>query len=175
MDLQRRWRDHRKRLSRGSHHSAKLQAAWNKYGEEAFTFEVLEHVADLPLLTSREQEWMDRLGAVGERGYNLSPRAGSSLGVKHSEETRKRVGAASRGRKKPEEARRAVALSNATRVISDATRAKIAERGRGRKISDESREKMRQAALGRQFSPETRAKISAARRRQTQDHKEAAP
>ena len=37
-----RWRHHRSQLQRGTHHSRYLQAAWNKYGAEAFEFVVLE-------------------------------------------------------------------------------------------------------------------------------------
>lgn len=36
-----RWNTHKSRLRKGSHHSYKLQAGWNKYGEQAFEFRVL--------------------------------------------------------------------------------------------------------------------------------------
>ena len=35
-----RFRVHNYYLSRGSHHSPKLQYAWNKYGEKSFTFKI---------------------------------------------------------------------------------------------------------------------------------------
>lgn len=37
-----RWQCHRKRLRKGCHHSQHLQAAWNKYGENNFSFEIIE-------------------------------------------------------------------------------------------------------------------------------------
>ena len=39
-----RWRHHRSQLQRGIHHSPYLQAAWSKYGADAFEFVVLEVV-----------------------------------------------------------------------------------------------------------------------------------
>jgi group I intron endonuclease len=37
----RRWQNHRWKLRKGDHYNTNLQAAWNKYGEEAFSFRVL--------------------------------------------------------------------------------------------------------------------------------------
>jgi group I intron endonuclease len=56
-----RWREHRSALRRGVHHSPYLQNAWNKYGEAAFVFEVLEHcLGDAVMLCNQEQHWLDR-------------------------------------------------------------------------------------------------------------------
>ncbi len=75
-------------LRRGVHHSQYLQHAWNKYGEDAFVFEVIEPVLFVEDLITREQYWIDALRA-GDRkcGYNVSPTAGSALGTKHTDET----------------------------------------------------------------------------------------
>src|SRR5258708_15053375 len=56
VNLRRRCRAHLSTLQRNGHHNPKLQAAFNKYGPGAFTFEVLELVL-LPSLTMREQYW----------------------------------------------------------------------------------------------------------------------
>ena len=37
-----RWTRHKKALKSSSHHSRRLQRAWNKYGEESFEFIVVE-------------------------------------------------------------------------------------------------------------------------------------
>lgn len=37
-----RWRDHKNQLRRGTHHNRHLQAAWNKYGEAWFVFDIIE-------------------------------------------------------------------------------------------------------------------------------------
>ena len=41
-DIHLRWVQHRTQLAQGRHHSYKLQAAWTKYGPQAFTFAILE-------------------------------------------------------------------------------------------------------------------------------------
>ncbi len=54
-----RWCNHRKALRSGEHYSAFLQRSWNKYGEQAFVFDVLEKIDDSSILLTREQEWLD--------------------------------------------------------------------------------------------------------------------
>jgi group I intron endonuclease len=70
---------HRSLLRNGKSHNAHLQAAWNKYGEAAFTFSVLELVDDRADLFTREQFWLDKL----QPEYNKTPRAiGPAKGTK---------------------------------------------------------------------------------------------
>lgn len=57
-NMKERARTHRNRLRRGKHHSAHLQAAWNKYGEECFVFEVVEEVPTVELLRPVEDRWL---------------------------------------------------------------------------------------------------------------------
>jgi len=67
-----------------------LQAAWNKYGPDVFTFEVLEYV--LPMsLTAREQYWFEKLKPFDKKGFNLDRVAGSSLVVLSLKPAVKRV------------------------------------------------------------------------------------
>ncbi len=81
-----RWNLHRSLLARGMHHSTKLQRSWEKYGPDAFMFEMLEQV-EPSLLVEREQAWIDKLNAACPRtGFNMAPVAGSSLGRKHPPE-----------------------------------------------------------------------------------------
>lgn len=54
-----RFRNHRKALRGNRHHCAHLQAAWNKYGEDCFKFEVVEEVTDEALLWDAENRWLD--------------------------------------------------------------------------------------------------------------------
>lgn len=90
VDLARRKRDHLRELRAGTHANRKLQSAWNKYGEENFEFSTLEAVERHEDLLVREQFWIDEMKAIAN-GYNLSPTAGNCLGVRHSEEVRKRM------------------------------------------------------------------------------------
>jgi group I intron endonuclease len=55
------------------HPNTHLQAAWLKYGTNAFEFELLEQVGDLVWLRAREQAWITRLRACDrEFGYNVT-------------------------------------------------------------------------------------------------------
>lgn len=55
------------------HPNSHLQAAWIKYGANAFEFELLEQVDDLVWLRAREQAWITRLQACNrELGYNVT-------------------------------------------------------------------------------------------------------
>ena len=45
-----RWRDHRRQLTNGTHNNPKLQAAWNKYGSSAFEFEAIAYCPEDQLL-----------------------------------------------------------------------------------------------------------------------------
>lgn len=66
-----RFRVHRRRLRKGTHHTKHLQAAWNKYGEDAFVFHVVETVPENQSLELAEQRWLDE--HVGkEYCYNTS-------------------------------------------------------------------------------------------------------
>lgn len=98
MDVPKRWAMHRYMLKHNKHHSILLQRAWNKYGEEAFDFGLLEIVA-VDQLIEREQYFIDLAFAADRNsGYNICPIAGSSLGVKQSEQARKNKSIARKGK-----------------------------------------------------------------------------
>jgi group I intron endonuclease len=121
-----RFASHLSLLRKNKHHSPKLQHAWNKYGEDAFCFEALEVVTNKDQLINREQVWIDRLNSSGKNGYNIAPSAGSMLGFKHTEESKRNI---SNGRKgitpvflNPEERRRRIGDANR---LPDEKRAEI--------------------------------------------------
>src|SRR5579859_6790175 len=92
VNIEQRWRDHRKELRGKRHHCVFLQWAWLKFGESAFTFAVLEPVEDVACLIEREQHWLD----TTSRLYNTSRTAGSILGMIRPPAVRVNI---SRGRK----------------------------------------------------------------------------
>lgn len=53
-----RFRNHRRLLRKGKHHCKHLQAAWTKYGEDCFKFEVVEEVKDDFTLWEVENRWL---------------------------------------------------------------------------------------------------------------------
>src|SRR3990167_10276418 len=100
-NLVRRESAHWTNLRRGAHHSAHLQRAWNKYGEKNFEFLVVGRCAP-ERLVDLEQEVIDHL----KPEYNINPTAGSSLGIRRSEETRRKISESKMGRVAIEETRR---------------------------------------------------------------------
>lgn len=58
------------RLRRGEHHSPLLQRAYNKYGERAFYFEVVEGGISPEDIDSRELYWIERFNSHKD-GYNI--------------------------------------------------------------------------------------------------------
>lgn len=108
VDLKRRKARHFSELRNGKHNNGKLQAAWIKYGEQAFIFVVVE---ELPLeadLLAAENIWLkEHVGK--EYCYNIgvdatAPHLGMSgplsptWGHKHTEDAKARIGAASKAR-----------------------------------------------------------------------------
>lgn len=98
VNLQNRFYEHRKTLRNKTHANRYFQHAWDKYGESAFTFEVIELVL-FTFLLEREQYWLDKLKAyTRDKGFNIFPRAGSAMGHTVSEETRKKMSASQKAR-----------------------------------------------------------------------------
>src|SRR6266566_206763 len=79
IDLRKRCNEHFYALRNNQHHSITLQRAWNKYGPDAFVFEIIEIVLIPDLLTAREQRCLDTLKPFGRRGFNTARVAGSNL------------------------------------------------------------------------------------------------
>lgn len=89
-----RWVNHRSRLRHQSHSNPFLQKAWNKYGEENFTFEIIE-CCERDALLKREQHHLDTKRPFRGTGYNISQIAGggdifSSLSEKEQKEFREK-------------------------------------------------------------------------------------
>lgn len=88
-DIHRRWKWHK---------NSQVQLIGKmikKYGKSAFIFEILEEVEPIKeKLEEREQYYLDTLRPFpwnNNCGFNLSPTAYSPLGIKRSEETKKKM------------------------------------------------------------------------------------
>lgn len=92
LNIHYRWNDHRSGLRTGRHGNPHLQRAWNKNGEEAFVFDVLEYCTNS---LEREQYWIDTL----EPEYNICLEAKGSTGAKRSVETCRKIGVSKIGNK----------------------------------------------------------------------------
>lgn len=144
-----RWKQHRNELNGGSHHNRHLQAAWKKYGEQTFVFIVLE-LTQPQHCVNAEQKWIDQYDAANaQHGYNICTVAGSTLGVKHSDEARKRQSERQRGRS-----------TGVGRKHSDITKDRIRKAITGTKHSEQHNTNLGNALKGRKQS-----KIEIQRRR----------
>lgn|SRR5258708_2557122 len=146
INLRNRWNEHLKGLRHNAHGNSKLQRAWNKYGEEAFVFEVLELVLFPDLLTAREQYWFNKMQPFDEKGFNLARVAGSSLGRKYSQATLEKMSNSHRGQ--PSAFRGRKHSPESLEEMSNSHRGRVPP-NRGQHYSPEIRERMRSAAANR--------------------------
>lgn len=136
---------HRSYLRRGVHDNQILQRAWDKYGERAFRFDLLQRCGP-EATAAREQRWMRRLNSTDRRyGYNicLFAGAGAMKGRKHTAESRAKMSENRKGKG-----------DWLTGVLAAAE----ANRGRRCTRSEETKAKLRLAAQRRWANPEYRAK-----------------
>lgn len=164
INLRLRFIRHRSDLKTNTHFNPLLQRHWNKYGAEAFCFSVLEFVDEKVDLIPRETYWIAKLNAADRSsGFNFLISGGGRLGMKHSEETKAKIGAAHKGKKISPEHAAAVSAATKARQADPSyalTLIKIGLGNKGKKVSPESRARMSEAKSN--MSAETRAKISAA-------------
>jgi group I intron endonuclease len=97
-NLRRRMHLHIRMLRKNHHHSIILQRSFNKRSIEVFQVEILEKVEDANCLLIREQYYLDLLKPT----YNVAKIAGSTLGVKKSDETKEKLRKAILGVKHPQ-------------------------------------------------------------------------
>lgn len=167
--VHRRIDDHFRSLAAGKHANRHLQHSWNKHGGVAFEVMVLVTCSADECLAA-EQRWIDRCRSADENfGYNLSPTAGSSLGVRFTDETKAKIGKKAKGRRWTPEAK-----AKLSATLSGRPRPKEAMRGwdwTGRTHSEET--KAKQSEYARNRPPEHRANLSRAARakRLTEEHK----
>lgn len=164
VDLKRRKARHFSELRHGKHNNKHLQAAWDRYGEAAFSFIVLEHVSPGPELYAAEDKWMaDHVGK--KYCYNIgmaaiSPMLGMSgelsptWGYRHTEEARRKIAAAGTGRTRSPESIAKYVAKRKGMPVSDAQKAQISRtlsgEGNfwyGKQRSDEFKQKIRKAIV----------------------------
>lgn len=144
--FKRRWSLHKSELRKNHHHSPKLQNAWNKYGEEAFEFSVVEELPPIKdVLLEREQFWMDYHDAYGPSNYNVARVAGNPMmGRKHTSERNAKMSIIMKGK----------------------------QNGLGYKHTEDAKERIKEAATGRWHRPDSLEKMSAYQSNRTPEHRQ---
>lgn len=101
-DIPRRWKSHVSQLRAARHHNYRLQAAWEEHGEAAFTFTVVEEVADPADLVAAEQRQLNATLSAGPV-YNLALDVSvPARGLVHTAEARLKMSTAIKARMTPE-------------------------------------------------------------------------
>lgn len=149
-----RWKDHRTHLRNDKHHSARLQNAWNKYGEQVFQFRVILFCGPAKeVLHFYEQRCFDSY----KPEYNISPTAGKPLGVKHTPESVAKQANAVRGQTRTPEQCARISAGHMGKKLSDAGRANLSAALTGLVRTFEHCTKISEALLGRKFSEARKA------------------
>jgi group I intron endonuclease len=135
VNFSRRKTRHFSELRTNKHNNKHLQAAWNKYGESSFIFAIVEEINDKEALLTAENVWLKK--HVGkDYCYNLgtdatAPMLGMSgtlsptWGLKHTDESLKKIGVASKTRVQTEEEKAKRRTSMKGHLVSTETRLKI--------------------------------------------------
>lgn len=93
---------HMSTLRKNKHSSILLQRAWNKYGEYAFEFKIIEVLQDKKTCIPREIINIELYKANEPLfGYNVSKVVNNRLGHIQSEETKNKISKSLKGTKKP--------------------------------------------------------------------------
>lgn len=178
---------HRYALNHKQHDNQYLQNAWNKHGRNSFIFEILLFCSKEDLI-QKEQQAIDFYQSTWKaNGYNICSVAGNCLGIKRSEETKRKMrgntnGKGGKGRKHTEETKKKISIAHTGRKsggmlgkhFSEQTKAKmsIAKIGKiscwkGKHHTEETIQKMKEShkghkkgMLGKHHTEETKKKIS---------------
>lgn len=138
-------------LARNKHHNSYLQNAFSKYGIDSFIFEVIASVLDTKDLCKIEQDFINETECYKRNiGYNLSPTAGNTLGLKQSPETIAKKKGMFTGSKNPFYGKK---HSEETRkIISEKAKLRIREKNPffNKKHNEDTKKKMRN---GRRIKP----------------------
>lgn len=160
INLARRKNKHFSNLRADKHINKHLQSAFNLYEEESFVFKILEHCESKDLI-KREQYYIDLYRSIRNL-YNVRSIADSNLGIKFSDETKRKISEMHEGKHYPK-------LSEAKKrhIVSEETRKKISEARKGKHyspMSEEGRRHISEAMKGKSKSEEHKKHMSEVRK-----------
>lgn len=126
-----------------------VRRAVEKYGKDAFTYEILHDGIIPEFLDDLEIEAIQKFNTIVPHGYNLTAGGGGTLGFSHSEESRKQIGDAHRGKSAWNKGLHGITFSKEHREnISRARFGKPAP-NKGIPHSEEAKRKMSESKKGR--------------------------
>lgn len=89
VDIKKRFREHKYHFKTNNHCNNYLQNAWNKYGEENFSFEIIEQCSEEEL-RPKEIFYIEEYRKIIEV-YNLTNGGDGTKGYNHTEESKKKM------------------------------------------------------------------------------------
>ncbi len=69
VNIRSRWATHKRYLRKNSHDNMHLQNSWNKYGENSFTFSILEEGIGTNQLEEKENEYIEKYYGIDRTIY----------------------------------------------------------------------------------------------------------
>lgn len=141
----REWQ-HKYDLRKGTHKNPRLQAAWNKYGEEMFVFEIIETVPEGVTAFEVENKYLAE--CVGKPDcYNINTDAFvPRLGIPHRTESKDKMSKSRKGKAAGESHYRyGQVLSPEVRAKISATQAGRPNPRKGQKMSEQGRNNVKAA------------------------------
>lgn len=189
-NIKNRWSNHRMKLRKNSHSNLYLQRAYNKYGEDAFEYSIIQECKE-GFLKDMEIYWIAYYNSFidDKCGYNLT-RGGDGLfscseeikdtmsksmsgennpffGKVHTDESKKFMSDSKIGDKNPffgqkhtDEYKEKMAKLSSERECTEETRKKIGDGNRGKVLTEETKSLMSESRMGRIVTEETRIKIA---------------
>ena len=146
-------------LNRTANGSRLVKRAIEKYGKEAFTYEILHDGIIPEFLDTLEIEAIAKFNTIAPRGYNLE--RGGNNGKMLSSETRRKISEAHKGKTLSAETRRKISEAHKGKTLSAETRRKISEARKGENHPMFGKPPTK-GFSGKRHTPETRRKISEA-------------
>lgn len=157
--LERRLSTHLRNLRKGMHSNNYLQQAWNKYGEDSFSFKVLQICSKYDLIF-REQAFLDFYDCSNsDNGYNFRSIAESNFGCHHRKDTKEKISNSEKGKQISEQTKLKLSSTFFSKghepwnkgqvgIYTEKQLAHLSNSFKDRPLSDETRKKISQAVSG---------------------------
>lgn len=113
--------------------------AIQKYGQDAFVFEIIDTAETIDELNTKEIEYIEKYNSIAPFGFNIE-KGGRNASM-------------------PDHVKKIISKTHKGKTISEIQKKAISDWNKNKIVSSETREKIRNSRLGKKASEETRKKI----------------